>query len=152
MHFLIPTKLIYISHSPFFVCKNREDECRKHCPGLVVRVAHSSRLKKSPTTFRYLDSTDIHKIDIILSTSTFDWEGRRGDKFPHLFSTFEFHRVVVDESHLFGKGNSANCYNASKFPSALRWCVTATPCTGSIQELRQQLFFLGRLSDMDLVA
>mmetsp|Transcript_26940 Transcript_26940/g.77684 ORF Transcript_26940/g.77684 Transcript_26940/m.77684 type:complete len:504 (+) Transcript_26940:154-1665(+) len=124
-----------------------EDECRKHCPSLVVRVAHRSRVRSDPTMFDYLNSTEIHKIDVILSTSTFHWE----DTAPLFFKAFEFRRVVVDESHLFGKGNSASHHRAKQFPSARRWCVTATPCTGCVRELGHQLFFLGNLRDMNPV-
>ena len=56
--------------------------------------------------------------------------------------TCEFHRVVQDESHLFGKGNSARIDYANAIRSSLRWGVTATPCTSSATELTKQLSFI----------
>lgn len=117
----------------------REDECRKHAPNLVVKVCHPSRKKKDPSTFDFLNTKNIHKIDIILSTATFNWEY----KCSGFNSAFAFHRSVFDESHLFNKSSSAEVSFAMKIMSTRRWCVTATPCTGSVSELARQSKFLG---------
>lgn len=106
-----------------------EDECRKHCPGLLIcRYHKSSRREISPE--------HLHSFDVIVSSSTFKWESWITDK-------FEFHRVVVDESHLFATAQaSAKVGIAGQVSSYLKWCVTATPCTGSVSELSTQLRFL----------
>lgn len=50
--------------------------------------------------------------------------------------------MVQDESHLFGKGNSAKLDCANAIRSSLRWGVTATPCTSSATDLTKQMRFL----------
>jgi len=44
---------------------------------------------------------------------------------------------------LLNKPSSADISHAMKIKSTRRWCVTATPCTGSVSELATQSLFLG---------
>lgn len=106
-----------------------EEECRKHCPGLAICRYHKPSGNK-------ISPVHLHSFDVIVSSSTFYWEDWITDK-------FEFHRVVVDESHLFATAQaSARLDIANQVSSSLKWCVTATPCTGHISELSVQLRFL----------
>jgi hypothetical protein len=53
-----------------------EDEAKKHAPGLVVKVYHHSRKKKSCKEYISLtrgDISNLNKVDVIISTSTFKW-------------------------------------------------------------------------------
>jgi len=114
-----------------------EDEVRKHSPGLVVKTFHKSR-KKTNATIDLTKTNDvlgINGVDIILSSATFKWP-------PLVTSSFEFHRVVQDESHLFLKGPSARIECANLLSSSLRWGVTATPATNSATEITKQISFI----------
>ena len=106
-----------------------EDECRKHAPGLRVGRYH-------PGSNKHITSSDLQHLDVVVSTSTFRWDG-------HVADYFKFHRIVVDESHLLSTApSSARLEFAVQKDSDLRWCVTATPITASIAELRKRLTFL----------
>jgi SNF2 family DNA or RNA helicase len=52
-----------------------EDECKKHAPGLVVKTFHSSRTKNrnNISHWQLRDTPSLNKIDLIISTSTFNW-------------------------------------------------------------------------------
>jgi len=105
------------------------DECRKHAPGLNVGVYHNPSGK-------CICRNDLYALDVIISTSTFEWN-------KDISRNFKFHRVVVDESHLFATApSSAKIQYATAKSSSFRWCVTATPFTTSIAELQKQLQFL----------
>ena len=113
-----------------------EDECAKHLDGsFKVMVCHGSRGKKKAFRFFESDAEKISEVDIILSTSTKQWDST-------FTSAFQFHRVVHDEGHLLGKGNSALPRVAMAIEGSKRWSVTATPCTSSITELTNQFRFL----------
>jgi len=113
-----------------------EDECAKHLDGsFKIMVCHGSRGKKKAFHFFDSDAEKISDVDIIIGTSTKMWEST-------FTSAFQFHRVVHDEGHLLGKGNSASPWNALEIRGSKRWSVTATPCTSSITELNNQLRFL----------
>jgi hypothetical protein len=47
---------------------------------------------------------------------------------------------VQDESHLYSGGSKVD--NANRLTSPLRWGVTATPMTSSVNELANQLFLV----------
>lgn len=100
-----------------------EDECRKHAPGLKVGRYH-------PSSGKYIMYKDLHELDVVVSSSTFDWR-------TNITDNFEFHRVVVDEAHLFASA-SASHYKANAKVSA----VTATPCVSSVSQLTRQMSFL----------
>ena len=54
----------------------REDEIKKHAPGLTAKCFHRSRKKRDETTICLNDPKailDLNKVDVIISTSTFDW-------------------------------------------------------------------------------
>jgi hypothetical protein len=106
-------------------------ECVKHCPSLKVCRYHKSSSGDKITPSHLFDS------DVIISSSTFQWES-------WITENFEFHRVVVDESHLFATASSsAKVAIANKVSSFQKWCVTATPCPGgSVSDLSTQLGFL----------
>lgn len=113
-----------------------EDECTKHLDGsLKVMVCHSSRPKRKSFQFFNTAAETIADLDIIISTATKPWDS-------NFTSAFSFHRVVMDEAHLLGKGNSAKVDFAMMITSKRRWCVTATPCTSSTSELTNQIRFL----------
>eukprot|EP00592_Proboscia_alata_P002764 CAMPEP_0194373150 /NCGR_PEP_ID=MMETSP0174-20130528/21570_1 /TAXON_ID=216777 /ORGANISM="Proboscia alata, Strain PI-D3" /LENGTH=796 /DNA_ID=CAMNT_0039152057 /DNA_START=60 /DNA_END=2446 /DNA_ORIENTATION=- len=117
-----------------------EDECQKHCPSLTVRRFHpSSRSKLSLDLRDFITHSSLENIDILISTATFQWPAC-------VTENFDFSRVVMDESHLFSNVKSANIHYALKIISRRRWCVTATPCTASISDLKLQLSFL-RIDD-----
>jgi SNF2 family DNA or RNA helicase len=86
---------------------------------------------------------DLCDLDVIISSSTFCWDGQ-------ITNNFSFHRVVVDESHLFSTSpSSARIDFATDKYSKFKWCVTATPCVSSVRDLEKQLHFLnhgGRFS------
>ena len=113
-----------------------EDECAKHLDGsFKIMVCHGSRPKKKRFNFCETDAEKVADVDIIIGTSTKMWDST-------FTSAFHFHRVVHDEGHLLGKGNSASWWNAMAIRSSKRWSVTATPCTSSITELNNQYRFL----------
>mmetsp|Transcript_4648 Transcript_4648/g.10520 ORF Transcript_4648/g.10520 Transcript_4648/m.10520 type:complete len:946 (-) Transcript_4648:127-2964(-) len=113
-----------------------EDEVKKHAPGLVVRTFHKSRTKKKENIClsdqRHISS--LNDVDVIISTSTFSWPS-------NITSCCEFHRVVHDESHLFGSA-SAKTGNANEIISPRRWGVTATPADSSSKDLESQMLFI----------
>mmetsp|Transcript_19624 Transcript_19624/g.68075 ORF Transcript_19624/g.68075 Transcript_19624/m.68075 type:complete len:741 (-) Transcript_19624:28-2250(-) len=111
-----------------------EDECARHAPGLVVRRFHPTSKGK---TAKFLDEsqTTANPPDVIISTTTFSW--------PDWTKDYEFHRVVVDESHLFGTASAKRNY-ADAVPSLRRWCCTATPMSMSAGSISTQALFLGR--------
>jgi SNF2 family DNA or RNA helicase len=107
-----------------------EDEAKKHAPGLSIRCFHP------PSRSRVaLDLRIIRDVDIIISTATFEWP-------RHVTDHVEFHRVVMDEAHLLSNTSTANLSWAMKLRAKRRWCVTATPCTSSILDLKLQMKFL----------
>jgi len=106
-----------------------EDECRKHAPGLKVGRYH-------PSSGKRISYADLCRLDVVVSTSTFRWDKQITDN-------YRFHRVVVDESHLFSTAPaSAKIEMAMTKVSDIKWCVTATPCVSSISDLFTQLSFL----------
>jgi SNF2 family DNA or RNA helicase len=111
-----------------------EDECARHAPGLVVRRFHPTSKGK---TAKFLDEsqTTANPPDVIISTTTFSW--------PDWTKDYEFHRIVVDESHLFGTASAKRNY-AEAVPSLRRWCCTATPMSMSAASISSQAGFLGR--------
>lgn len=143
----------------------REDEVKKHAPGLIVKTFHSSRKKKNKEAVDLRDRQEIlslNNIDVIISTSTFAWpsysEYSRHYVLIELARTFialivsyflfatvtescVFHRVIQDESHLFDSP-SAKTDHANKIIAPRRWGVTATPMTNSSRELSNQLKFI----------
>ena len=118
-----------------------EDECEKHAPGLVARRFHPP--SKSRKQFRNIDLrdgyaqalSDLALTDIIVSSATFKWP-------DWIVDNFEFHRVIMDESHLLGS-SSAKLHCAELIRSRRKWCVTATPAISSVCNLRLQAEFLG---------
>ena len=108
-----------------------EDECKKHAPGLrIARYHGDQRHRFSPV--------QLHHLDLIISTATFKWADDIVDK-------FEFHRLVMDESHLFTTApTSAKFDFAKRINSEMKWCVTATPFTTSINGISGQLHFLSK--------
>jgi superfamily II DNA or RNA helicase len=100
-----------------------EDECKKHAPGLIVRRYHGPSREK-------VTESQLRKADIIISSATIKWTPLR-----------EFHRVVMDESHLFGSSSAKLDHGLSK-KGKRRWCVTATPLSSSVSDLLQQASFL----------
>lgn len=106
-----------------------EHECRKHAPGLKVARHH-------PTSKSRITRENFFRNDVIISSSTFEWK-------PYLTEGFEFHRVIVDESHLFATLPAlARVKNAIKLYSSLKWCVTVTPFATGLGDLSLQLVFL----------
>ena len=117
-----------------------EDEAKKHAPGLVVRRFHPNSRSSVG-----LDLRDFYKpsiisalrgADLIITTASFQWPEK-------LTSLYEFHRIVMDESHLLSNSRSANVTWASQLRARRKWCVSATPCTASIVNLKSQMTFLG---------
>jgi len=56
-------------------CATREDEVRKHAPGLKVKVYHKSR-KKGNSITDLTNNEEVSKlrdVDIVISTGTFSW-------------------------------------------------------------------------------
>lgn len=55
--------------------RNREDEVKKHCPRLVCKTFHNSRRKNEDNiTLSGMDDIhDLSRVDVIISTSTFEW-------------------------------------------------------------------------------
>lgn len=114
-----------------------EDEVKKHAPGLRVRRFHPpSRSKVSLDLANPSNLSQIETTDIILSTATFDWP-------LNVTLNYKFHRVVMDEAHLLGNTKTANLSWAKRLRANRKWCVTATPCTASILDLKSQMEFLG---------
>ena len=106
-----------------------EDEVKKHAQSLKVYCHHpSSKMKIA----------DLADADIVVTTATFKWANV-------LTTSFEFRRVVVDESHLIGSV-SARMEQVLDVNAECRLCVTATPFTTSLSDLDRQSKFL-RLED-----
>lgn len=118
-----------------------EDEAKKHAPGLSIRRVHPSSRSRVALDLRdgAMSVTAMMKAildaDIIISTATFEWPG-------YITNHVEFHRVVMDEAHLLSNARIANLSWAMKLRAKRRWCVTATPCTSSILDLKPQMKFL----------
>ena len=92
-----------------------EDECKKHAPHLkVVRLHPSSQISKRTKITR----KDLFNADIIISSATIDW-----GKHPLMNSSrVFFHRVVMDESHLFyARASSAKVGYAKDIAAASRY-------------------------------
>jgi len=134
----------------------REDEWKKHAPGLVVKTFHHSRKKYDINSIQNLTIPILSEIDVIISSTTFKWptssEFRNNsfflfvvDQLSFIFccivtQSCQFHRVIQDESHLYSGGSKVD--NANRLTSPLRWGVTATPMTSSVKELANQLFLV----------
>jgi len=115
-----------------------EDECKKHAPTLVVKRFHPPSRTRVPINLKdksFLLAQDLFNTDILLTTATFLWPF-------HITQNFTFHRVVMDESHLFSNVITANLQYALSICGERRWCVTATPCETSVSELERQIQFL----------
>lgn len=112
-----------------------EDECKKHAPHLNVVRFH-------PSSWDQPNQNHIYDADIVITTATYQpdrWSvcGIDLDKIL-------FHRVVMDESHLFkSRPASANYKKAMEIPAPNRWCVTATPMTYTPTSLEEQAMYLG---------
>ena len=110
-----------------------EDECRKHAPTLKVVRFH-------PSTKKPLRNA-INTADIIITSATYKperWSGC-GVNLEQVM----FHRVVMDESHLFySRSGSASSSKAAAVPAMNRWCCTATPMTSTAEELVTQSSYL----------
>ena len=90
-----------------------EDECKKHAPHLKVVRYHPSSQNTKATC---ISKEDLLNADIIISSATFKWN-RHGIDLKRLF----FHRVVMDESHLFySRASSAKVCEARDIPGAFR--------------------------------
>ncbi|CAJ1959516.1 unnamed protein product [Cylindrotheca closterium] len=115
-----------------------EDEVKKHAPNLTVRRFHSSssRSKHPIDLHNWDDRLLLTTTDIIISTATFEWPS-------HVVNKVKFHRVVMDEAHLLSNTTNANIGYATRIQADCRWCVTATPLTAGISDLKQQMTFLG---------
>ena len=116
-----------------------EDECKKHAPSLVVYRFHGSATRKNGINLRKFKPDVASKLanaDIIISSSR--------TEFPrNIVDSFAFHRVIQDESHLFGTASACSS-KASQVTGKRRWCVTATPCSNnSVSSLHLQASFLG---------
>jgi len=115
-----------------------EDECRKHAPTLKVVRFHPSAKKTS----RYAIDT----ADIIITSATYNPD--RWSLCGVNLKRVMFHRVVMDESHLFySKPGSASSEKARAVPAMNRWCCTATPMTSTAGELNSQGYFLHMQED-----
>ena len=76
--------------------------------------------------------------DVIISAATFFWP-------DVIYKSFKFHRVVVDESHMFQTApGSINMDKASMVPTSMRWGATGTPASASLADFAKQLQFLCR--------
>lgn len=107
-----------------------EDEVHKHAPGLTVMRHHSTNK---------INATDIADADVVVTTATFQWAKR-------FLRRFEFHRVVLDESHLLGT-SSMHLKHTLEFDTKRKVCVTATPFTSSLIDLDRQSRFLNLNED-----
>ena len=80
----------------------------------------------------------LHDADVIISAATFIWP-------DDIYTSFKFHRVVVDESHMFQTApGSINMNKASMVPTSMRWGATGTPASASLADFAKQLQFLCR--------
>ena len=111
-----------------------EDECRKHAPTLKVVRFHPSAYKKT-------SRNAINTADIIITSATYKPE--RWSMCGVNLEQVMFHRVVMDESHLFySRSGSASSDKARAVPAMNRWCCTATPMTSTVSELGPQCYYL----------
>lgn len=91
-----------------------EDECKKHAPHLKVVRFHPPSQTTSKTR---VSKQSLLNADIIISSATFNWNNHHGMDLDSLL----FHRVVMDESHLFySRSVSADPSKARKIPAARR--------------------------------
>lgn len=117
-----------------------EDEVKKHAPSLTVFRHHPTSKMKIANLF---------EADIVVTTATFRWA-------PVFTTSFEFHRLVFDESHRIGT-KAAPMENLMTLNSERNICVTATPLTSSFSDLDNQITFLelederDRLSPVDFL-
>jgi SNF2 family DNA or RNA helicase len=117
-----------------------EDEVQKHAPGLKVRRFHPPSRSKVPLNLREPEchwEGELPTVDVLISTATFAWP-------TNVTKDYMFHRVVMDEAHLFASPRAANINHANQIKARRKWCVTATPCSNSIYDLSLQVCFLGQ--------
>jgi len=106
--------------------KKWQDECQKHAPSLVVQCY-------CPAIGKMLTRKHVADADIILSSSTVTWDN-------DFTTNFEFHRVVVDESHLLAR---SSLEMARRISGHYRWCLSETLFfSGTIFDLMPQICFL----------
>ena len=105
-----------------------QEECKKHAPNLVVKRYHptseNSRMdKKDLLQWNKTKALakDLAEADVIITSAT----SKKNVQFEQLF---EFHREIVDESHLMGSVSLKRDYVGV---SKTRWCITATPFGGN---------------------
>eukprot|EP00977_Amphora_coffeiformis_P011162 scaffold2667_cov237-Amphora_coffeaeformis.AAC.11 len=92
-----------------------EDECQKHAPHLNVVRFHPASQTTSKTK---ISENELFQADIIISSATFDWGNHPRINVRNIF----FHRVVMDESHLFyARASSAKVDHAREIPAASRY-------------------------------
>jgi hypothetical protein len=101
------------------------DEFRKHAPGLKVERYHRTK----PA---FLDHHEkLMELDAIITTWTFEWS-------DEISRRYQFHRLVVDESHLLKSMNNMSIL--ANDGGNKQWCVTGTSCdNGDIGILETQL-------------
>lgn len=114
-----------------------EDEVKKHAPELSCYRFHSTRSKTSKRLDPACDAM-MKDADIIVTSGTFNvFMGMKGIKYV-------FNRLVIDEAHLLGTSSMRKETQVRSLLAERRWCVTATPCVSSVNELMNQLYVIGQ--------
>jgi hypothetical protein len=119
-----------------------EDAVQMHASGLKVRRFRPSLLRPSKVSLDLREpeskwKDELQTVDVLISTATFAWP-------TQVTRNYSFHRVVMDEAHIKLPGQRMrNMNHAKQIKACRKWCVTATPCITSIDDLCTQADFLG---------
>ena len=111
-----------------------EDEIQKHAPHLRTFRHHGNNKLKL---------ADLAHADVILSVPTIEWS-------TVYQTSYNFYRVVVDESHLLGSV-SARLSVVTSLATDRSWCITATPMISSVTDLSKQATFLGLENEFEQI-
>ncbi|KAJ3578806.1 hypothetical protein NPX13_g1763 [Xylaria arbuscula] len=108
-------------------------EVRKHFTKSTLRIAvfHGSNRAKA--------ESEIADNDIVLTTyNTLVADQKSGGLLQHI----EWFRVVLDEAHYIRNNTSQQFKATCKLTATRRWCLSGTPISNSLEDLRSLLAFL----------
>ncbi|KAI1357569.1 SNF2 family N-terminal domain-containing protein [Xylaria arbuscula] len=108
-------------------------EVKKHFTKSTLRIAvfHGSNRAKT--------ESEIADNDIVLTTyNTLVADQKSGGLLQHI----EWFRVVLDEAHYIRNNTSQQFKATCKLTATRRWCLSGTPISNSLEDLRSLLAFL----------
>jgi hypothetical protein len=127
----IPLKLTLIIVNNTLV-QQWHDEIVRFAPGLKVHVFYADASKKAQAL------SQLREADVLITT-------------PHMTLPNELarkmsvHRLIMDEAHLLAHGSTTHSKlkALSQYMAARKWCVTGTPFSTSLEQLKDQAELIG---------